>query len=88
MTNPLIIDVREPFEFAFGYAPGAVNITPAEMMSGSKKLADVPKDTEIILYCRTGGRAGRCVDVLKQMGFTNVVNGINKDHVRARLAQS
>jgi rhodanese-related sulfurtransferase len=77
----LIIDVREPFEFANGHAPGAINIPPAELMQGSPKLDGVDKDTEIILYCVSGSRSRTASIILAQQGFTNVVNGINKDHV-------
>ena len=80
----LIIDVREPYEFNMGHAEGAINIPPAEIMSGATKLKDVHKDTELILYCKTGSRSAVSMNFLKSMGFTNVVNGINKDHVTAR----
>lgn len=77
----IIIDVREPFEYASGHAEGAINIPPTELMAGAKQLADVPKDTELILYCRTGSRSNVAIQILQQLGFTNLVNGINVDHV-------
>jgi len=85
MIKSLIIDVREPSEFSCGHVEGAINIPPAELMSGSKKLKDVPKDTEIILYCLTGVRAGSSIDILRQEGYTNLVNGININQVMAKL---
>jgi rhodanese-related sulfurtransferase len=80
----IIIDVREPNEFANGHVPGAINIPPMELMKGAKALQDVPKDTEIILYCISGSRSRMASMILLQQGFTNVVNGINKDHVQAK----
>ena len=80
----IIVDVREPFEFKMGHVRGALNIPPSKIMAGAKQLDNVAKDTEIILYCHTGSRSNVAAHFLRQMGFTNVVNGINKDHVKAR----
>lgn len=81
--NRIFIDVREPYEYAKGHIEGALNIPPAELMAGAAKLTDVPKDTELVLYCITGSRSNVSKNILQQMGFTNVINGINKDHVAA-----
>lgn len=81
--DKIIVDVREPFEFMMGHVKGALNIPPSKLMAGAKQLQDVPKDAEIILYCRTGSRSSASMSILKQMGYTNLVNGINKDHVNA-----
>lgn len=85
MTNDavkrFIVDVREPFEYETGHVEGALNIPPSELMSGAAKLNGVDKDTELIVYCRTGSRSNASIQLLKQMGFTNLVNGINADHV-------
>lgn len=73
----LIIDVREPQEYSRGHIEGAVNIPPAELINNSPKLANIPKDTEIILYCVTGSRSNASINVLASQGFTNLSNGIN-----------
>jgi len=80
----IFIDVREPFEFALGHVKGALNIPPPNLMSGAKKLEGVPKDTELVLYCLSGSRSNVSMNILKQMGYTNLVNGINKSHVKAK----
>lgn len=77
----IFIDVREPQEYAAGHVKGAINIPPSELMAGARQLADIPKDTELVLYCLSGSRSNVSINVLKGMGFTNLVNGINKDHV-------
>ncbi len=82
--NRILIDVREPSEFARGHANGAINISPMEIMRGAKDLTDVPKDTELILYCVSGSRSNASINILRQLGFTNLVNGVNKDQVRAK----
>jgi len=83
-VNRLIIDVREPVEFMMGHVKGAINIPPSKLMNGAKALRDVPKDTEIILYCQTGSRSAFSARIMKDMGYTNMINGINKGQVAAR----
>jgi rhodanese-related sulfurtransferase len=80
----MFIDVREPFEFAIGHVKGAINIPPSKLMAGAKKLDGVPKDTELVLYCLSGSRSNASMQILKDIGYTNLVNGINKSHVKAR----
>ncbi len=80
-SSILIIDVREPFEFSGGHAKGALNIPPSELMSGAKQLNSTPRDTKLVVYCKTGSRSNVAIQILKQQGFTNLVNGINADHV-------
>lgn len=79
-----IIDVREPEEFAKGHVDGAINVPPMELMNGTSKLDAIPKDSEVILYCLTGSRSRVSKNIVESMGYTNVVNGINKEHVNAR----
>ena len=77
----VIIDVREPQEYRMGHVEGAINLPPSEIMAGAEKLQDVPKDTELILYCVSGSRSNAAMHYLRQLGFTNLTNGINKEHV-------
>lgn len=80
----LIIDTREPFEYAAGHADGAINISSSEFMTGDvpDKLKDTSRDQAIILYCRSGQRANTCSMILSQYGFTNITNGINAQRVK------
>lgn len=80
----IIIDVREPSEYEIDHVKGAINIPPSQMMAGAKELEDVPKDTELVLYCVSGSRSNASMHYLRQLGFTNLVNGINKMHVKAK----
>ncbi len=85
----IIVDTREPFEYAQSHVEGAINIPPMEFMTGKipSALADVPKDEEVILYCRSGQRSNTCSMILRQHGFTNLVNGTNEMRVKALLEQ-
>lgn len=81
MTQKIIIDVREPYEFDQGHVKGAINLPPAALMAGAKLLDGIDKATEIILYCRSGARSNASMHYLRQMGFTNLTNGINQFQV-------
>lgn len=82
-----IIDVREPQEYSAGHVASAINIPPSELMSGTNKLDEIAKDDHIIVYCLSGSRSNSAIHFLKQMGFTNITNGINQYHVEKLLEQ-
>lgn len=82
--SKIFIDVREPFEFAMGHVKEAINIPPTELMKGTKKLEGISKDSELILYCRTGSRSNIAINILKDLGYTKLINGINKAQVEAK----
>ncbi len=82
--NRIIIDVREPEEFALGHVEGAINVPPAKLLGDIEELKDIPKKTRIILYCRTGNRSNVAMQILQTKGYINLVNGINQDHVEAK----
>lgn len=83
----IIIDVREPHEYASGHVPSAINIPPQELLTDSRKLSGVAKDTELILYCNSGSRSAVAKNIMSMQGFSNIVNGINKDHIKAKYEQ-
>ena len=80
-SKAVIIDVREPFEYDSGHVKGALNIPIEDLRGGASALKNLDKNTELILYCRTGGRADASIQILRQMGFTNLINGINAEHM-------
>lgn len=88
-AKPVVIDTREPFEFQMSHVEGAINIPPEEFMTGQvpSVLVDTPKDQPIILYCRSGQRSNTCSMILKQHGFTNLINGTNEQRVRQMLSK-
>jgi rhodanese-related sulfurtransferase len=64
-----LLDVRTPQEFAEGHVPGAVNVPYDQLAS---RLAEVPKDKDVVLYCKSGRRAGIAADVLAANGYTRL----------------
>ncbi len=61
-----VLDVRTPQEYAEGHVPGAVNVPHDQLAS---RLAEVPKDKDVVLYCKSGRRAGIAADVLAANGY-------------------
>jgi phage shock protein E len=61
-----ILDVRTPQEYADGHVPGAVNVPYDQLAS---RLAEVPKDKDVVLYCKSGRRAGIAAEVLAANGY-------------------
>jgi NADPH-dependent 2,4-dienoyl-CoA reductase/sulfur reductase-like enzyme/rhodanese-related sulfurtransferase len=66
-TEALILDVREPFEFAMGHIEGAANIPLGDLRG---RLSELPRDREIWVNCGTGLRSYFAVRVLLQNGFS------------------
>jgi rhodanese-related sulfurtransferase len=64
-----VLDVRTPDEYAGGYVPDAVNIPHDQLAS---RLAEVPKDREVVIYCRSGRRAEIAGQVLATHGYTKL----------------
>ena len=80
----IFIDVREPHEFSSDGIEGAINLPPSDLINGAKVLQNIPKDTELVLYCVSGSRSNVTMNILKELGYTNVINGINADHIKAK----
>jgi rhodanese-related sulfurtransferase len=66
---PFVLDVRTPEEYVAGHVPGAVNI-PYDQVGA--RLAEVPKDKPVVLYCRSGRRAVMASEVLAANGYTRL----------------
>lgn len=81
----IVIDVRSADEFSMGHYEGALNITPEDLMNGAPQLNEFPKDSQIIVYCRSGARSNAAIHILQDLGFTNLVNGINQRNVEQML---
>ena len=61
-----LLDVRNPQELAVEAVPGAVNIPLPQLRS---RLGELPRDKEILVICRSGGRAYFATRILMQNGF-------------------
>ncbi|MHB1567258.1 MAG: rhodanese-like domain-containing protein [Acidiferrobacter sp.] len=72
----LVIDVREPHEYAEGHIPGAINIPRGTLefsLDKHEALADETKP--VIVYCRVGGRGAMAAHTLQHhFGYQNVAS--------------
>jgi rhodanese-related sulfurtransferase len=71
--DSLVLDVREPGEFAEGRILNSRNI-PLGELEGRLKEIDRYKDKPVIVACAVGSRSGGAAGLLRKHGFTNVVN--------------
>ena len=79
------IDVRSTWEHKLGSIPGDPNVPHDEIAEVIGTL--VPdKSSEIVLYCRSGGRAGVAQQTLEQLGYTNVRNAGSIEEARQQRA--
>ena len=66
----ILIDVREPDEFASSRIPGSLLIPKAGFFDATA-LDLLPRDKEIILHCRSGVRSAHCLAIIQGAGFMN-----------------
>lgn len=71
--SPLMIDVRESFEWDQQHLPGVKMISLGSLPHQLDEIADL-KDREIVVICRSGGRSGNAAAYLRQNGFQHVRN--------------
>ena len=78
---PLIIDIREPYEFDVMHIKGSINVPRGILETACEYNYEetVPelveaRDKEVILVCRSGNRTVFAASVMQQMGYTNVIS--------------
>ena len=79
----IVIDIREPAEYACGRLPGATHIPRGvlefeihglvEKHRGNEGTGDA-ENHPIVLYCGTGGRSALAAATLAELGYTNVTS--------------
>ena len=67
----VLIDVRTPGEVAEGTAPGSINIP---LQEAEQRLAEFPKDKDLLIFCRSGKRSMAVSNFLIQNGYERVFN--------------
>ncbi len=69
----VVIDVREPSEYAVGHLPNAINIPRGVLeFKLADTVADIQADSNIVLYCKTSGRSALATQSLMKLGYSNV----------------
>lgn len=64
--NVFLLDVRTPEEFRQGRIKGAVLIPVSEI---ERRVAEVPKNRPVIVYCAVGGRSNKAAKFLASKGY-------------------
>ncbi len=85
-SEAIWIDVRTSQEFAERHVKSAINIRFDQIKDS---ISGVTSDTnsEIIVYCRSGRRAGIAMTTLNQLGYKNVKNLQTLDAAREEFEQ-
>ncbi|MGN6331859.1 MAG: rhodanese-like domain-containing protein [Motilibacteraceae bacterium] len=64
--DAVLVDVREPDEWAAGHAPGALHVPLSQL---PQRLDEVPDDRPVVVVCRVGGRSAQAVAWLNAQGW-------------------
>lgn len=70
-THAIILDIREPAEYAAGHLPNARNIPAGEL---EKRMGELPAAKPVLVCCDSGGRSGRAIGALRKAGREQVFN--------------
>lgn len=78
ITNVMLIDVRTPEEYISGHIKGSINI-PLQILDVEVETRNLDKNTKIVVYCKSGVRSKKAVEILKEMNYNDVssMGGIN-----------
>ncbi len=68
-----LVDVREPAEYEIVKIPGSRLVPKGEILSGNA-LSTMPKDRQIVLYCKSGVRSAEALAAVKAAGFKDAVH--------------
>lgn len=63
---PVIVDVREPDEYAEGHIPGS-RLIPLGTLP--ERMGEIPSDREVVVVCRSGGRSTAACQHLQAAGY-------------------
>lgn len=69
--QPLLLDVREPWEFSTCHIDGA---QPMPMREVPARLAELDADAPVVCICHHGGRSMQVAAFLEHHGFSDVTN--------------
>ena len=79
--KPILLDVREPYEFDAMHIQGALNVPRGILETACEydyedtvpELVEA-RDKEIVIICRSGNRSVFAAEVMQQLGYKNVVS--------------
>ena len=68
---PVLVDVREDYEFTEVRAPGAFHVPMSQLAT---RAGELPTDRPLMIVCHTGSRSAAVTGFLARAGRTDVVN--------------
>ena len=69
----VLLDVRTQAEYASGHILNAINISHEQVLE-SPELMTVYKDSQMVVFCRSGVRAGKVIQLLESLGFEDIID--------------
>ena len=70
-ATPLLLDVREPWEFDICHLPGSINIPMGQI---SQKLNQITPSPECVVLCHHGVRSMQVIQYLRQQNMEHLIN--------------
>ncbi|MDC0226014.1 rhodanese-like domain-containing protein [Gammaproteobacteria bacterium] len=71
--KPVLLDVRTQSEYNDGHIQDAINI-PHDQLLKEPQLLSAYKDSQIVVFCRSGVRAGKVIEMLEGLGFKEIID--------------
>lgn len=78
LEDAVVIDVRTQEEYDAGHF-GDATLIPYDQIAQKIAGLELDKEQTIVVYCRSGNRAGKAKDTLQSMGYDNVINAVDQD---------
>ena len=69
----VLLDVRTQAEYDSGHILNAINISHDEILEDPELLAEY-KDSQMAVFCRSGVRAGKVIQLLESIGFKDIID--------------
>ncbi len=70
-TTPLLVDVRETWEYVDGHARGALSLP---LSTFGARFVELPRDRELLFICHSGQRSMAAARFMRKQGVTRVFN--------------
>ena len=69
----VLLDVRTQAEYDSGHILNAINISHEQILEDPELLTEY-KDSQMVVFCRSGVRAGKVIQLLESIGFEDIID--------------
>ena len=69
----ILLDVRTQAEYDSGHISNAINISHEQILEDPELLTEY-KDSQMVVFCRSGVRAGKVIQLLESIGFEDIID--------------